>query len=962
MQITTEWTLVSSGNAVIQKHGNGTALLTYSAEMPVGDDVELFTISDNSPQAFPASDTGGLWAKDNAGTSVLSVEEYEGGGSSSLPLEITERLFPETFRSSLGVDEDGSRHVVIESFIDGNWVQISRLGSVETDKFLTNEAMGGYRYKHPTEVTGIGQATEYFMMRMSPSGDGKSTVHGNYDAAEPNLLASNSAGFKLSLKSDTDSWFTVEGGDQYFETTGFSLPILATDDSLITHMTLTTDTAFVDVPFNVKIMDETGTVVYSKHQWQQLYDNRTEEQQKFKISGEVGAVSLPMPQPFPFAEGDNYNVVYEFKQPVRLLGNGVFPNAILRGKRLEVSYLADTLMVNSLTRGSVKNRYELGEDWTPLIDVPDGPSVALENMPIQDATEIQINVNSTFTVPVQDTLISSLSVLPGKKMKELFVTFEAAGEVLFKSQGVTALEGELVTFEVGLHGVSGVEGVLKFKDKKGNCQLMGDDLNGPWWSMVTTPIKQTPLITKEESEAAGLVLKEVQDEQQAAIEYNATKIAYHKHEHLNKAIIDSFAEDENQKLTYNGEVVGSGEQLVTQTLLYNRVTWASSQDTPILSKDLGSLGKLNNDDAFITATADGLYDVTIQLNFGNMTVGDRLSFGLLTSNGVLFPDTGQSFVTASSDSELHSSQVERTTWRLNLLAGQQLYVGISTRNTEDLTFDVYSHATHNGSYIELRQLPTQTVVAASDDVVPVTALENHYIPYAFDVDWKGHGDAAGVIFTLPAVSSDGRYFVDYGLNISPIYNDDALFAMTHIRINGSEAPWTTLFMRDYSDDVSSADFKYMNGGSYVNLVAGDVVTLYMESADNVTLNGSTSSNTHVSFIRMNQLPTHTVVSTISEEAIPVDDQAASGHVDIGTMRMQWGSFTEDSGSTFTYPVAFGNVPVLTGSLTKYGSHNTHLTFSGVSETGAIVRLRDLDNIAWEDLTLTVSWMAIGLKP
>ena len=504
------------------------------------------------------------------------------------------------------------------------------------------------------------------------------------------------------------------------------------------------------------------------------------------------------------------------------------------------------------------------------------------------------------------------------------------------------------------------------------------------------------------SAAQGKVLKDIQDGQQVEIVANNNKVGITpeqsakivvntdkvgitpqqvldvsdntlaRHSHLNKAIIDSFDEDENQKLTYNGEVVGSGSELVTQTLLYDRVTWASDQDITIPSKVLGSLDKLNNDDAFITATADGLYDVTIQLNFGNMTEGERLSFALLDSNGTLFPNTGQSFVTASSSNALQSSQIERTTWRVGLVAGQQLYVGISTLANEDLTFDVYSHSKHNGSYIELRQLPTQTVVAASDDVVPVTALENHYIPLSADVNWDGFGYAAGVIFTLPAVLSDGRYFVDYGLNISPIKADSSVSAMTYIRINGDEAPWTTLYMKDDSADVGSLDFKYMNGGSYLNLEAGDEVTLYMESADNVTMNGSTSSDTHVSFIRMNQLTTHTVVSTISEEAVVVDEQAASGHVDIGAMRIQWGSIAstvfplewdsiDSNDFAITYPVAFGNAPTLTGSLTEGSSQSVNLTFGSVTGTGATARLKRIDDVL-ETNSFKVSWMAIGLKP
>ena len=68
------------------------------------------------------------------------------------------------------------------------------------------------------------------------------------------------------------------------------------------------------------------------------------------------------------------------------------------------------------------------------------------------------------------------------------------------------------------------------------------------------------------------------------------------------------------------------------------------------------------------------------------------------------------------------------------------------------------------------------------------------------------------------------------------------------------------------------------------------------------------------------------------------------------------------GSRITYPVAFRNTPTLTGSLTDGSNQGTNLTFSGVTTTKGVVRLRDLDVNAWETNSFEVSWMAIGLKP
>jgi hypothetical protein len=154
----------------------------------------------------------------------------------------------------------------------------------------------------------------------------------------------------------------------------------------------------------------------------------------------------------------------------------------------------------------------------------------------------------------------------------------------------------------------------------------------------------------------------------------------------------------------------------------------------------------------------------------------------------------------------------------------------------------------------------------------------------------------------------------------------------------------------------------MNEGSYVNLVAGDVVKLYIEQTSNANIKGSNSDSELISFIRMNQLPTHTVVPTISEEATPVNDQASSGYVDIGTMRIQWGTLMASTVQAFTYPQPFGNAPNLTGSLTEDGSQSTNLQFRDVTEIGASAALRKLYLDSWETATLKVSWIAIGLKP
>ena len=171
----------------------------------------------------------------------------------------------------------------------------------------------------------------------------------------------------------------------------------------------------------------------------------------------------------------------------------------------------------------------------------------------------------------------------------------------------------------------------------------------------------------------------------------------------------------------------------------------------------------------------------------------------------------------------------------------------------------------------------------------------------------------------------------------------------------------------HSEERLQTSFPNFNGVSNydraIDLQAGDkvVVSVVCNAEDSWNI-ASTNSGC---YLDVRQLPTHTVVQTISEEAVVVNDQASSGHVDIGTMRMQWGTFNTDASataSTITYPEQFGNVPSLTGSLTEGSVGRVNLSFSSVTATSANTRLRLIDSTSWSTDSHKVSWMAIGLKP
>ena len=100
----------------------------------------------------------------------------------------------------------------------------------------------------------------------------------------------------------------------------------------------------------------------------------------------------------------------------------------------------------------------------------------------------------------------------------------------------------------------------------------------------------------------------------------------------------------------------------------------------------------------------------------------------------------------------------------------------------------------------------------------------------------------------------------------------------------------------------------------------------------------------------------TVINTTDT---PVDDQTASGYMDIGNMRMQWGvqSGVAGGNNTLTFPVPFGVAPVLNTNVT--GSSNRFSSHAGVSTTGATVYVR---SNAGSGEPQSFHWQAIGLKP
>lgn len=97
----------------------------------------------------------------------------------------------------------------------------------------------------------------------------------------------------------------------------------------------------------------------------------------------------------------------------------------------------------------------------------------------------------------------------------------------------------------------------------------------------------------------------------------------------------------------------------------------------------------------------------------------------------------------------------------------------------------------------------------------------------------------------------------------------------------------------------------------------------------------------------------------------INDQVSSKYFDIGTMRIQWGeeAVAGDTAHTVTLPVAFADanyiiaISIKAGGWTTGGAIATAMVFE--SKTTTTFDLNRDDEVTG---TITIDWIAIGLKP
>lgn len=188
-----------------------------------------------------------------------------------------------------------------------------------------------------------------------------------------------------------------------------------------------------------------------------------------------------------------------------------------------------------------------------------------------------------------------------------------------------------------------------------------------------------------------------------------------------------------------------------------------------------------------------------------------------------------------------------------------------------------------------------------------------------------------------------------------------------------------LYFADSTLDTNDTFYQWYNGSAYVGSKGASVsrsdtgggfssavhFTGLLAADTTFSVRNSEADNSGNAFIAgtkiyVEMLPASTVVMpVINTTDTPVNDQAASGYMDIGGMRVQWGTetITVDN-QAITFPAPFGNTPSVT---TNNATFSDVFTMGrAVTTTGFISNAKNFNGAVITGIDL--SWMAIGLKP
>jgi hypothetical protein len=273
-----------------------------------------------------------------------------------------------------------------------------------------------------------------------------------------------------------------------------------------------------------------------------------------------------------------------------------------------------------------------------------------------------------------------------------------------------------------------------------------------------------------------------------------------------------------------------------------------------------------------------------------------------------------------------------------------------------LTVDTTTSQQWQRPTVELTQLPTHTITTLVDPtLVTPESLDHIQVELSVDANTVLDGTRYRTPFDVVTNAGSGSFTLNADGTVT-------LAAGGRYKINAYSYTSTQSnpSIYDFTNDVELSP--WVQGAEAADQV-GSLVTIVSPSTDiNVGLGFRTtevaqgdSGFTGRCSMLVESIGTNTVTTP---GTVVVDDQAASGYFDIGTMRMQWGTIAATAGATsVVYPAAFSAVPTVTSNSTSVA---TMIVITSISATsvGLTSTFRDGGAGTIGD---DIHWQAFGLK-
>lgn len=227
-------------------------------------------------------------------------------------------------------------------------------------------------------------------------------------------------------------------------------------------------------------------------------------------------------------------------------------------------------------------------------------------------------------------------------------------------------------------------------------------------------------------------------------------------------------------------------------------------------------------------------------------------------------------------------------------------------------------------------------------------FKNSYLDFSSvetlnDPNALGVTDASG---DYVEIKKSGRYTVRFELKHNSWNSSN-----TWLRLHKNNSPIYTTILVQETTAGSTETLTKQEINLPLDLIAGDTLKFY----------ASPTTSMQDCVVEVRELPTKTCIPA---SALPTSDQATSGYVDIGNMRMQWGRFTTGVSGyvTLTLPAAFKDTAYnfvaggANGDEVDLVQQNTDAT-----RTTTSLQIRFVDDNSVQ-VGGTCDWQAIGLKP